>query len=416
MDVFVTKLDREGEILWSTLLGGSAYDRAYAVRLDAEGRVFVAGRAGPGFPTTPGVVQERFAGDAEPNEAYGPQDGFVTVLSADGSRVVWSTYFGGPGRGLVRDMDVDATGNVHVTLIEVDRDMAHVGEGALFGSRSGRWAGVVAQLSPDGARVRWATYLGGREGATPTSVRAGADGSTHVAGFTRSPDFPTSEGAFDDSFNGVEDAFALRIAADGRELLGSTFLGGEGADGAAGAQALAVAGDGTMVVCGYTGSFDFPVTEGAFQRVHRGGFSGTWEEKGDRWVARVSADARELLASTLYGGSARDGGEGLCLDAAGNVVLASFTYSEDAPTTADDRPQQARGRGDALALVLSGDLSQLLLARRLGGGARDHFRACAAGDGRLWFAGMTESRDWPVVGSRRRPPGRQDCTLVLFDN
>jgi len=247
-------------------------------------------------------------------------------------------------------------------------------------------------------------------------VRAGADGSTYVAGFTRSRDFPTSAGAYDESFNGTEDAFALRITADGKELIGSTFLGGEAADGTAGAQGLALASDGSMYVCGYTGSSDFPVTGPVFQRVNHGGFSGTWEEKGDRWVARLSADARELLASTFYGGNARDGGEGICLDAQGNVVLASFTYSKDAPTTADDRSSEARGGGDALALVLTGDLDRLLLARRLGGRGKDHFRACAAGAGQLWFAGVTESSDWPVRGSRERPPGRQDCTLVRFQN
>jgi hypothetical protein len=39
MDVFVTKLDPAGRIVWSTLLGGPNYDRAYTVRVDRQGFV-----------------------------------------------------------------------------------------------------------------------------------------------------------------------------------------------------------------------------------------------------------------------------------------------------------------------------------------------------------------------------------------
>ena len=111
-DVFVVKLDSNGRLLWSTFLGGPNYDRAYAVEIGPGDDIFIGGRAGAGFPTTAGVIQRTFAGDAGPNSEYGLQDGFVACLSADGGTLKWSTYFGESGPGFVRDIAVDAQGRV----------------------------------------------------------------------------------------------------------------------------------------------------------------------------------------------------------------------------------------------------------------------------------------------------------------
>ncbi len=53
MDAMVMKFNPSGQLAWSRLLGGPSYDRAYAIEVDDDGNVYVAGRAGPGFPTTP---------------------------------------------------------------------------------------------------------------------------------------------------------------------------------------------------------------------------------------------------------------------------------------------------------------------------------------------------------------------------
>ena len=96
-DVFVTKLDPAGNIIWSTLLGGNGYERAYALELDASGNVYVGGRAGPNFPTTSGVIQRVFGGDDHVESAYG--DGFVKPTHDQG-RVELSrhdfNFFSGP--------------------------------------------------------------------------------------------------------------------------------------------------------------------------------------------------------------------------------------------------------------------------------------------------------------------------------
>jgi len=85
-DAFIMKFSAEGKLLWSTRLGGPNYDRAYGVEVDAKGYVYVAGRAGPGFPVTEGAFQAAHGGG---------RDAFVAVLSPDLSRLLYSTFMGG---------------------------------------------------------------------------------------------------------------------------------------------------------------------------------------------------------------------------------------------------------------------------------------------------------------------------------
>ncbi|MBL7222912.1 MAG: SBBP repeat-containing protein, partial [Candidatus Brocadiae bacterium] len=321
MDVFVTKLDPEGRIVWSTFLGGPNYDRAYTVRVDRQGFVYVAGRAGEGFPTTPGTVQPEFAGDQRANRAYGKQDGFITKLSPDGSRVVWSTYFGTPGPAIIRDMDVDAQGAVYLVMIELSHPSAHITRGAFQERQPGGMDSLVAKVAPDGSRVVWCTYFGGSGRDLAPSLRVGSSGEPVVAGSTFSTDFPVTSGAFQRQRRGKQDAFVAKLAADGSRLLYATLLGGSKEDGAAGKHGLALDGAGRACVVGFTSSPDFPTTPNAFQRRYAGGMTGAWRQTGDRFVAIVSAAGSRLEAATLLGGNARDGGEGVEMDAAGRVYL-----------------------------------------------------------------------------------------------
>lgn len=418
MSVFVTKLSPAGRMVWSTLLGGPNYDRAYSIEVDAQGYVYVGGRAGDAFPTTDGVVQPEFLGDSRPNGPYGQQDGFITKLTPDGSAIVWSTYFGTPGRSIVRDIDIDAEGHVYLTMIEMTTDCPHVTEGAFQTTRPGGQSdSLVAKISPDGAKTMWATYLGGSERDLAPSVRVTPDGQVYVSGSTTSADFPVTSGAFDTTYNGTNDAWVAKLKPDGSGIEWGTYLGGADSDGGAGKHGLALDSAGNAHVAGFTNSRDFPVTPGVFQREHGGGVVGTWEETGDRFVAKVSADGAKLLACTFIGGRARDGGEGIVVDSEGRVMLSGFTYSADFPVGDDAIQRRLNGKSDAVPLVLSADLTTALLSTYMGGATADGFRACAVGpDGDLILVGSTDSTDWPTQDASPMGPvgGGKDVVIVKF--
>lgn len=402
MDVFVMKLSPDGKLLWSTFLGGSNYDRAYSIEVDPQGAVYVAGRAGPGFPTTSGVIQSQFGGDSNPNSLYGDQDGFVTKISPDGSQVIWSTYFGGNDRSFIRDIDVDDAGKVVLALTSVSKTNPHITSGAYQSSLSGGEDGVVARLAADGKSADWATYFGGSGAfdlATP-SIRVDNSGNVYIVGGTSSTDLPTSQNAFDRSLGGQYDLHLAKFSANGSFQFG-TYIGGAGNEFSE-THALTLDNQGNPIVAATTTSDDFPTTSGAFQTQYGGTGGGNTgggsNYPGDGFIAKFSTDGSRLLASTYLGGQLGEGIEGVGVDSQNNVYASGATYSGDFPVTGDAYQAQKRADADFFAVQLSADFSRLVYSTYLGGRDTDFGRtAYASPNGTFYVAGETYSSDWPVV-------------------
>jgi hypothetical protein len=404
-DVWIAKLDPAGNLLWSTFLGGPEYDRAYAIEIDSHGDVVVAGRAGSGFPTTAGVVQPAFGGDLHPNSLYGKQDGFVAKLSGDGHRLLFATYLGGPDDGILRDLALDAADEIYVgggarephPLVPAD---------ALQPKLAGGSDGFLAKLSPDGRTLRYATYVGGEgDEVGQPSVRVDRSGRLHALFVTRSSHAPTTPGALRARPAGGDEFYLVRLSPDGRRLEVATYLGGSRNE-AFETHNLALAPDGDFLVAATTSSPDFPVSPGAAQPRFGGGVT---PYGGDGVIARVSADGTRLVAATYLGGTGDESLEGVALTAEGDVVATGATASPEAWCCGAG----GAGRGhDALLVQLDGALSKLRFALRIGGARDDSARASALdGHGSVYFGGMSESLDLPVLGAR---PGRALGELDAF--
>lgn len=405
-DVFVAKLDPSGAIIWVTLIGGPEYDRAYAVEIDSLGFVYVAGRAGQGFPTSLGCLQPSFAGDVVPNPVYKQQDGFIAKLSPDGDRIVWSTYFGSDGRDFVRDLAVDGPGNVYIGVSDVSRSHPHVTSGAFQTSLSGPSDGIVARLSSDGRSVLYASYFGGSgdDGGTP-SIRVHTDGSLYYLTHSKSADAPVTANAIQPGpfAAGNTDLMLARVSPDGGSLLFSTYFGGNGNDFTE-THGLAIDQAGNAYIAITTTSTDLQATAGAFQRSYAGiGTSGKGSGTnyaGDVFVAKVSPNGTKLLAGTYVGGRHGDGAEGIAVDSEGSVYFSGATYSDDFPVTPNGYQTATGGDADLFAVKLSTDLQQMIYGSYLGGNRVDYGRAATIDAvGNIYVAGMTKSSGWPTFGA-----------------
>jgi hypothetical protein len=348
-DGFVTKLDSTGGIVWSTYLGSPNYDRIYAVEVDAAHNVYLAGRAGRGFPTTAGVLQPAFAGDSNPSSAYGYQDGFVAKLSADGTTLLWSTYFGESGQGFVRDIAIDGTNRVHVAASSVSgSDMSQkVTSGAAQANLRGVCDSFYARLSADGGSVQYGTFLGGNDTGCYSSnpaVRALADGTAFFLAGEPGAGAPTTTGVYQPASGGADDFLLARFDPPGTMAF-CTYLGGS-ANESLDTHSLAIDSDGNPVVAAATESTNYPVTDDS---THAGG--------RDVVVSVVSADGKSLLHSTQVGGTGPDGGEGVSVDSAGNVYVTGFTNSPTLPVTSGALSSSSAGALEGLLLVLSPDLA-----------------------------------------------------------
>jgi hypothetical protein len=260
----------------------------------------------------------------------------------------------------------------------------------------------VAKLSADGRQLCYSTYLGGSDGDVAYGLAVDGDGQAYVTGYTFSTNFPVTAGAFQPVFGGgLANAFVAKLSADGHQLRYSTYLGGSTGDVAYG---LAVDGDGQAYVTGYTFSTNFPVTAGAFQPVFGGGLA-------NAFVAKLSADGRQLRYSTYLGGSEYDLAYGIAVDGDGQAYVAGGTFSTNFPVTvgAFQPVLSSSGSGfyseDAFVAQLSADGTALVYSTYLGGGGYDEwvFGIAVDGHGQAYVAGETDSTNFPVTAGAFQP-------------
>jgi hypothetical protein len=383
-DGFITKFDPNGNIVWSTFLGGPGYERVYGIEVDEQGFVYVAGRAGAGFPVTPGAFQTIFGGATFPLAAYGPNDGFVCKIRPDGTQIVFCSYFGNDDFEPIRDLAIDSNHDIYVATSAV----ALAGfPGTWFANayqktiRGGRDA-LIAKIKGDGSRVEWATLLGGSgEETNGISIRVDATG-VYTATTTGSADMPTPNG-FGHTLRGTSDVFLAKLSLDGSTLLYGTYVGGSGNEATETHHiALDTQGNAYLAIAVPVG--DFPATATSFQPQSGG--------KADVLVVKIAPDGK-LAAATYLGGAENDWAEGVGLDPAGNVYLSGLTNSQDFPVTGG---QGGAGQEDAIAVALSADLSKMLYSRRSGGSGSDNGRCVAVSGSTFVFGGQSNSPNWPV--------------------
>ena len=206
-DAYVTKLNPSASALvYSTYLGGTRADRGFAIALDAlpDPNAYVAGRTlSTDFPTTAGAFRVTLAGNAF--------DAFVTKLNPAGSALVYSTYVGGTGEDTAHGIAVNSLGNAYATGRTFSTDFPTTA-GAFQAVRRGSADAFVTKLNPAGSALVYSTYFGGGGLENGFGIAVDAVGSAYVTGETLSADLPTTAGAFDTTFNGIEDAFVAKIA------------------------------------------------------------------------------------------------------------------------------------------------------------------------------------------------------------
>jgi hypothetical protein len=390
-DTFVAKVSVSGaSLVYATYLGGEGQDTGYGVAVDASGSAYVTGETtSPDFPTASAFAPV-YNGGVE--FGYAP-DAFVTKLSADGSALVFSTFLGGRFGDSGYGIAIDGAGAAYVTGQTSSFDLPTT-PGAYDSSYNGTSSTTdvfVTKLSAGGALV-YSTFLGGFGSDVGRAIAVDASNAAYVTGSTVSvPDFPTTPGAYDTSFNnsqfyyGYNDAFVTKVSADGAALVYSTFLGGTGDDVAYG---IAVDGAGAAFTTGRTYSGDYPTTPNAYRATFLG--------SADAFVTKLGTDGAALIYSTFLGGPSDDAGYGIALGLDGTAYVTGQTSSIAYPTTANAADRILNDgeccSHDAFATRLGVDGGSLVFSTFLGGEGVDvGYGIAVDASGAAFVTGVTQS-------------------------
>jgi len=341
-DAFVAKLSPDGTRLeYGTFLGGGATDSGRGIAVDRSGGAYVTGSTtSVDFPSINPVQP----GPPRPDDV----DAFVTKVNAVGSAFEYSTRLGGGNDDHGVDVAVDGTGNAVVTGdtrspgFPTARPL-QPGSGGSAAGLGGSFADAfVTKLDRAGGALVYSTFLGGSDTDAGTGIALDAAGNAYVAGATSSIDFPTAGTPVQSRKDGDSDAFVSKLGADGSALVYSSYLGGNGADTAAG---IAVDGRGVASVVGAAGSTNFPAASPT-QDSKAGGQS-------DAFVAQFDAGGSALAYSSYIGGRDDDQATAVAVAPDGTTVATGTTNSPDFRTA---RPLQATRTGtvgDAFLLTVA---------------------------------------------------------------
>ena len=418
-DAFVTKLSSTGALLYSTYLGGSATDSAWAIAVDGSGHAYVTGNTEGSFPTT-----------GNPFKATSTWGIFVTELNASGNGLVYSALLGGAHDSLGTGIAVDSIGNAYVTgqttVIPVvnafqpyPRDTVNA---------------FVSKISPSGGGLVYSSYLGG--GNYGAAIAVDSAGEAYIGGAVvgaTTPDgaasLPTTWNAFMKTAGGFVDGFVTKLSASGK-LLYSTYIGGSDWDVVWG---LAVDQYRTVYIAGFTKSVNFPLSS-SLGIVAPGGETG--------FVATLvpSGELGKSIHyySTTLGGPVGPNDQfevgGIAVDSALNAYVSGETSFRGFPTTPGAFERTFRGSNVSFVskLVIAADMQLAIEAspRTAVHGSTLTYTLTTRNNGPDWAAYLKLSEPLPAGttlvsydaggGTCTAPAaggtGTLSCTLPRLDN
>lgn len=281
--VFLAKLDSNGNQTWYKVFGGSGDDSPSGMVVDVSGNAYIIGNSDLPW----GIPKRGWSG--------GYADDFVAEFDTNGN-LLWNTFLGGSDNDQSGDLVLDSTG-----LYATGYSAASWGPpiqpfpgdpGAMF----------LAKLDVNG-NFLWNTFIGA--GTWGSGITAGGS-ALYVTGLSSetwgSPIRP---------YSADEDAFVAKMDLSGN-LVWNTFLGGSGFDGGV---RIARDGSGNLYAIGDSAATwgDAPIRPF------------TVGERNDTYVAKLDGDG-QLLWNTFLGGTKNDTSGGIALYESGNIYVVGSSH------------------------------------------------------------------------------------------
>lgn len=271
----------------------------------------------------------------------------------------------------------------------------------------------------------FSSYSGSSADNWGMTATPGPNGELYGGGVVFGPNYPTTTGAYDSSYNGMgtstTDIGITKYSADGSQALYATYIGGSASDIP---HSMIVNNNGQLVIMGSSSSQNYPTSSGAYDRTHNGGYgyrdiNGIGVRGTDIVLSILTPDGDALVASTFIGGKGEDGGAynenrlvknysdqlrgEVVVDDNDNVYVASLTNSSDFPIKSGFQ-QSFGGNFDGVVFSMDSNLSQLRWSSFIGGKGEDAaYSIKVDNNGNVIVGGGTMSEDLLNISSGVQP-------------
>jgi len=310
-DIFISKVDADGNFVWAKQLGGIDLKDATAVGVDAAGNVYTTGFFYGTVDFDPGVGVSNLT-------SIGYSDIFISKLDASGN-FVWAKQMGGSAHDNGYGITVDSAGNVFTTgyfsaTCDFDPNSGVSNMTTLI-------QGIfISKLDTNGDFV-WAKSMGGIAYNLGRVIALDTTGNIYVGGnFGGTADFDPNAGVANltsvGSFGGYEDAFILKLDLNGNYIWAKQFSG----TGFKSFNGMVVDASGNIFTAGiFSGTVDFDPTPTV-----RNLSGPTYGD--DNFISKLDGSGNYVWVKQLEG-NIRDVAS-LALDAAGNVYSTGRFFSQ----------------------------------------------------------------------------------------
>lgn len=407
-DIFLMKLSPEGELIYSTYIGGSGSENyCLQIALDDFGSVYV------GFTTDSKDLP--VSNDAYQKSNKGDNDHYIIKFTND-CRYITSTYLGGSASdhwtrlavhnnilylfGKTKSQDFPATQKA----LQKQYDNSSPPD-------SSQWwlAGdiTITALSLDLDKILYSTYLGGKSLDYVVSYSFDKAGKIILSGGTYSDNFPVTKNAYKKSMAGNTDGFLTIINRKLSKIYYSTFIGGDSTDQI---NSVIIGDANNIILAGDTKSPDFPVTSDALNKKYIGGNS-------DGFIMKFNLKSNKPEYSSFIGGSRSDFINYAAITDKQNYVLVGTSASKDFPVTNDAMYQSINGGMDLVLLILDKTLRNIEYST-YGGGNKQRMMAPNANyinSGKLLISAACISPDFPVTLKYAEPDSTWTNCIFKLD-
>jgi len=409
-DIFISKYSADGtSMLFSTYLGGGndigGVDVVHSLICNEQNELYFFGTTSSNDFPMMNAVQSTFNGGLyreftsngthfwgnNQNQASGGTDLIVVKMTADGSNLLASTYYGGslndglnynengvangnqfgglmynygdPFRG---EIMLDENGNVYVASCTYSSNFPLVN--ATQNTYGGNQDGVLIKFNPTLTTVLWSTYWGGSARDACYAVKFDSSNNLFAAGGTLSANLNVTSGAFQTVHNGISqpDGFVSKFAPSG-VLINSTFVGTSLYDQSF---FLQIDRDDFVYVLGQSRG-NLVATSGKYSNPNSG-----------QYVMKFSNNLNSQAWQTVFGNGntlVNISPTAFLVDVCGNIYVSGWgggiagslqqgTPVSDMPITPDAFQSNSGNGYNFYLIVLSYEAEDLLYATYLGGG------------------------------------------------